>query len=61
MTDTELSTLIANLTIEADTRRRLGGYSADALAILFLTETARTLADEVFTLRKEIRKLKRRR
>lgn len=59
MNDAALQHMIDQLETEAARRRQLGGYSADALAILFITESAKNLGTELLALRKDVRKLKR--
>lgn len=56
----ELQALGINLATEAETRRKLGGYNADAAVILFLNQSLLAAVHEIIALRQDVDKLKRR-
>ncbi len=58
MTLSELEQLIDTFDASASARRRLGGYNADAPAILFLHEALTLVTREVYYLRKEVWRMK---
>lgn len=59
MTRSQLETMLFNLATEYDNRKRLGGYSADAPVIKFLTECCMLMAGHLVKTEKELNKLKR--
>jgi hypothetical protein len=58
MTLSELEQLIEAFQAATNDRRRLGGYNADAPAILFLHESLTLLTREICYLRKEVWRMK---